>query len=175
MNQKTVAIVVIAIILIAVIGVAAYWYLGGGGAGEPEPTPTPAPGIEDATSLQYSVEITGGESAGTYKYIAKNIGTDDMMIRVEIPMEGMDDLVYIVNGAQQKAWANEGTGWVDLSDSFSDQWDAWKATWDGYTGNLADWTSGEKTYTDPADGSTVRIFDIVVNPSLEDSLFEAEA
>lgn len=173
MNQKTVAIVVIAIILIAVIGVAAYWFLGGGGAGEPEPTPTP--GIEDATSLQYSVEITGGEAEGTYNYMAKNIGTDDMMIRVEIPIEGMDDLVYIVNGAQQKAWANEGTGWQDISDTFSDQWAAWKSTWDGYTGNLADWTSGEKTYTDPADGSMVRIFDIVVNPSLADSLFEAEA
>jgi hypothetical protein len=175
MNQKTIAIVVIAVIIVAVIGVAAYYFLSSGGTGEPEPTPTPTPGIEEATSLQFKVEITGGEAAGTYEYMAKNIGTDDMMIRVEIPIEGMDDLVYIVNGAQQKAWANEGTGWVDLSDAFSDQWDAWKATWDGYTDNLATWTSGDWTYTDPADGSTVRIYDITVNASLEDSLFEVTA
>jgi len=171
MDQKTMAIVVIAIVIVAVIGVAAYWMLSGG-TGEPEPTPTPAPGIEGATSLQYTVEITGGESAGTYKYYAKNIGTDDMMIRIEIPM-GETDLVYIVNGAQQKAWANEGTGWTDLSDAFADQWDLWKATWDVYTDNLATWTEGDHTYTE--DGSTVTITSITVNPSLEDSLFEAEA
>jgi hypothetical protein len=173
MNQKTIAIVVIAVVIVAVIGVTAYWMFTSGGTGEPEPTPTPTPtGIEGASSLQFSVEITGGESAGTYKYYAKNIGTDDVMIRVEIPLEGMDDLVYIVNGAQEKAWANEGAGWVDLSDTFSDQWDAWKATWDGYTDELATWTAGEWTYNQ--DGSTVTITDIIVNPSLEDSLFEVE-
>jgi hypothetical protein len=171
MNQKTMAIVVIAVIIVAVIGVAAYWMLSSEGTGEPEPTPSPSPtGIEGATSLQFTVEITGGETAGTYNFKAKNIGTDDMMIRIDIPMEGME-LAYIVNGAQQKAWANEGSGWVDLSASFSDQWDSWKTTWDGYTDELATWTSGDWTYTD-ANGVTVTITNMTVNPTLEDSLFE---
>jgi len=170
MNQKTIAIVVIAVVIVAVIGVAAYWMLGTGGTGEPEPTPTATPtGIEGASSLEFTIEITGGDAAGTYNYKAKNLGTDDIMIRIDIPMEGMQ-LGYIVNGVQDKAWANEGSGWV-LSDSFSDQLDLWKATWDGYTTNLATWTSGDWTYTD-TDGSTVTITDITVNPTLEDSLFE---
>ena len=169
MNQKTIAVVVIAVVVVAVISYAGYWMLSSEGTGEPEPTPTPT-GIEGASSLQLTIEITGGDAAGTYEYMAKNIGTDDMSIRVEIPIGEMD-LVYIVNGALQKAWANEGSGWVDLSDAFTDQWDAWKATWDVYTSELTTWTEGDWTYTD-TDGSTVKIANIQVNPSLEDSLFE---
>lgn len=163
MNQKTLAIAVIAIVVVAVIAVGAYWAL------QAHEKPT---GIEGATSLTFSLDITGGEKEGTYTYMAKNIGTSDMMIRVEIPLGGIE-VVYIVNGAQQKAWANEGSGWVDLSDTFSDQWDVWDETWHGYTDKLSTWTAGDWTYTD-TDGSTVKIYDITVNPSLEDSLFEAE-
>jgi hypothetical protein len=173
MDQKTIAIVVIAVVIVAVIGVAAYWILSSGETEEPEPTPTPTPaGIEGASSLQYSVEITGGASAGSYVFYAKNIGTDDMMIRVECPLGEMD-FVYIVNGAEQKAWKDEGAGWEDLSDTFSTEWDLWQPTFQAYTDNLATWTEGEWTYTD-AEGAEVRIYDITVNPSLEDSLFEVE-
>jgi hypothetical protein len=173
MDQKTMAIVVIAVVIVAVIGVAAYWILSSGETGEPEPTPTPTPaGIEGASSLQYSVDITGGVSEGSYIFYGKNIGTDDLMIRVECAYGEMT-LIYIVNGAEQKAWADEGAGWVDLSDTFSDQWDAWQPTWQVYTDELATWTEGEWTYTD-AEGAEVRIYDITVNPSLEDSLFAAE-
>ncbi|TRO55075.1 hypothetical protein E2P63_00100 [Candidatus Bathyarchaeota archaeon] len=169
MDQKTIAIVVIAVVVVAVIGVAAY-YMWGTGPTEPEPTPTPTPtGVEGASSLEFTVEITGGASAGTYNYKAKNLGTEDIMIRIDIPMEGME-LGYIVNGAQQKAWANEGSGWV-LSASFSEQLDLWKATWDGYTGELATWTSGDWTYTG-TEGETIKITSITVNPTLADSLFE---
>jgi hypothetical protein len=160
MDQKTMAIVVIAVVIVAVIGVAAYWMLSGGGTGEPEPTPV---GIEGATSLQFTVDITGGVSEGTTHYYAKNIGTDNMMLRVECEY-GEISLIYIVNGAQQKAWADEGTGWVDLSDTFNEQWDICED-------ELGTWTEGEWTYT-ADDGSGVRIYDIIVDPSLEDSYFE---
>jgi len=173
MDQKTIAIVTIAIVVVAVIAVGAYWVLSNppenGGSETPTPTPTPT-GVADATSLQYSVEITGGASAGTYNYYAKNIGTSDMMIRIEIPLGEMD-FTYIVNGAEQKAWSNEGSGWVDLSATFSDQWALWEPTWQAYTDKLASWTSGDWTYTD-TDGSAVTITDITVNPTLDDSLFQ---
>jgi hypothetical protein len=170
MNQKTLAIVVIAIVVIAVVGVGAYWFLSnpsGGGGNEPTPTPTPT-GVADATSLQFTVEITGGDSAGTYNYYAKNIGTTDMMIRVEIPDY---DFVYIVNGAEQKAWQNQGSGWEDLSSTFQAQWDVWEPTYQAYADQLATWTSGDWTYT-ASDGASVTITSIMVNPTLADSLFQ---
>ena len=169
MDQKTMAIVVIVVVIVAVIGGAAYWALssgGGNGGGDNGGEPT---GVEGATSLQFTVEVSGGDAAGTYKFYGKHLGTSDMMIRVEIPLGEMD-FIYIVNGAEQKAWATEGAGWVDLSDTFSEQWDSWDATWQGYTDNLSSWTSGDWTYT--ANGATVTISEITVNPSLADSLFE---
>ncbi|MBN1244199.1 hypothetical protein JXA31_01235 [Candidatus Bathyarchaeota archaeon] len=171
MNQKTIAIVVIAVVIVAVVGVAAYYFLGSG-TGEPEATPTPSPGVEGASSLQFTVSATEGESAGTSKYFAKNIGTDDMMIRIEFEMEG-GNLIYIVNGVQQKAWGYEGVEWVEY-DIFADQLDLWKPVWQGYADNLSTWTSGDYTYTD-AGGATVTVSGITVNPTLEDSLFEGGA
>lgn len=173
MDQKTIAIVVIAVVIVAVIGVAAYWMLGTG-TGEPEATPTPTPaGTEGASSLQFTVTATEGTSAGTAIYSAKNIGTDDMMIRIEFQMDP-ESLIYIVNGATDEAWGYEGGQWVDYSDTFADQWDMWDATYQAYADQLSTWTSGDWTYED-GDGNTVTVSDITVNGTLEDSLFEGGA
>jgi hypothetical protein len=173
MNQKgisTLVIAVIVVVVVAVVGVGVYLAMSntGGSGGNGDTTPD----IEGATSLQFSVEVTSeGTSWGTNTYMAKNIGTSDMMIRIEI--ESSDgDFVYIVNGAEEEAWAYADGEWTDVSDTFSDQWASWNSTWQGYQDSLTDWTgTGEWTYTD-TDGSSVRIFDIAVNPTLADSLFQ---
>src|SRR3989304_6732094 len=133
MNKKTlsiVAIVIIAIIVVAAVGV--YLATQGGGDGGDGTTPD----VAGASSLQFSVDLTsGGESLGTYKYMVKNAGTSSMMIRVEITSsEG--DLVYTVNGAQQKAWGYVAGEWQDFFDTFSAQWDSWGSTWEGDRENL---------------------------------------
>jgi FlaG/FlaF family flagellin (archaellin) len=172
MKQKTLVIAVVVVVVIVVVIAGVYLATRGGGGG-PSPSVTPTPtgaSVTGASSLQYTVDITGGSSAGTYKYMAKNIGTSSMMIRAEITSSS-GSFVYIVNGAQQKAWAYQNGAWTDLSSSFSTQWSSWNSTWTGYKGALVNWSgSGDWTYTNP-DGSSVRIHDISVNPSLADSLF----
>jgi hypothetical protein len=183
-SRKTlIAVIVIAIIAIAAVAAGVYLATQSGGGGGPSasvtPTPTPSAAVTPtptganvagASSLQFTVDVTGGSSQGTYKYMAKNIGTSNMMIRIEVTSTS-GNLVYIVNGAQQKAWAYESGAWTDLSAAFSDQWSAWNSTWTGYESNLAGWTgTGDWAYTAP-DGSTIRIHEISVNPSLADSLF----
>jgi hypothetical protein len=177
MNQKTLAIVVIAVVIVAVIGVGAYWALSSGGGNDGgdnnggDTNGGTTTGVADASSLQFSVDISGGESQGTYTYSAKNIGTSNMMIRIDISTADVD-FDYIVNGAQQKAWTYVGGEWMDLSDAFSNEWDSWNLTLQDYTNNLSSWTgAGDWTYTD-ANGYTIRVYDITVNPSLADSLFE---
>lgn len=168
MNQKTLVIAVIVVVAVVAVGIGVYLATQSGGGGGGGGT---TPDVAGASSLQFSVDITGGESQGTYKYMAKNIGTSSMMIRVEITSAD-GDVIYIVNGAQQKAWGYSGGEWVDLSDTFSDQWDAWNSMWVGYKESLVDWTgTGDWTYTDPQ-GNSVRVYDIAVNPSLADSLFQ---
>jgi hypothetical protein len=172
MNQKgisTLVIAVIVVVVIAVVGVGVYLYMGSSGEnGGATPTPTPtAPDVEGASSLQFSVEVTSGTTVYTNTYMAKNIGSSDLMIRIE--MEG--DMVYIVNGAEEKAWAYMEGQWTDISSTFSDEWDSWSTTVSGYQDSLSDWTgAGEWIYTE--DGTTVRIFDISVNPTLADPLFQ---
>lgn len=164
MNQKgisTLVMAVIVVVVVAVIGVGVYLAMSGGNGDTP-------PDVAGATSLQFSVEVTAADgTAYTNNYMAKNIGTSDMMVRIEIS----GDIVYIVNGADQEAWAYIGGEWTDLSETFSTEWDSWNTTVSGYQSSLADWTgTGEWTYTE--DGADVRIFDIAVNPSLADSLFQ---
>ena len=175
MNKKgisTLVIAVIVVVVIAVVGVGVYVAMSGtGGNGGATPTPTAtAPDVGGASSLQFSVEVTSEDTVYTNTYMAKNIGTSDMMMRIE--MSSTDgDIIYIVNGAEQKVWMGMGGEWTDMSSSFSDEWDSWSTTVSGYQDELVDWTgTGEWTYTE--DGTTVRIYDISVNPTLEDSLFQ---
>jgi uncharacterized protein (UPF0333 family) len=167
MNKKAVSMVLVAVIVIVVVvvvGVAAYWALsntGGDGGGDGNGGGEDVYTVGNATSLAFTISAEEGNSIGTTVYKAKNIGTDNFMLRIEINAEGMD-LIYIVNGAEQKAWADEGSGWQDLSDTFQAQWDA-------YTGIFPDWTTGG-TFTD-GDGYTVTVSDVQINPTLEDSLF----
>jgi hypothetical protein len=156
---------------VAVVGTVAYWALSSGGETTNGETTNGETNVGNASSLQFSVSIVReGESYETM-YSVKNIGTSDLMIRIDLSTtEG--DIVYIVNGVQQKAWEYVGDEWNDLSDAFSAQLDMWDPTVQGYTDNLSSWTGvGDWTYTD-ADGTPVRIYDITVNPSLADSLFE---
>jgi hypothetical protein len=174
-SRKTlIAVIVIAIIAIAAVAAGVYLATqsggGGGGGGGGGSGGGGTTGVTGASSLQFTVDVTGGSSQGTYKYMAKNIGTSNMMIRIEITSSS-GNLVYIVNGAQQKAWAYQNNEWADLSSTFSDQWSAWNSTWTGYKEDLVSWTgTGDWTYSAP-DGSTIRIHEISVNPSLADSLF----
>ena len=162
MNQKTLAIIIVAVLAVAVVGVAAYFLM----SNEIEEEIIT---VENATSLQLSVDITPEvDPLQTYIYSAKNIGTSELMIRLEITTS---DLIYIVNGADQTAWEYAAGNWTDLSDTFSTQWDMWSASMDGYTEELSTWTEGDWTYTDASDGSAVRVYDITVEPTLADSLF----
>ena len=161
MNKKTIYIIVAVLVVVIVVGAAGVMLLNGNG-GEPTPTPTPAVGVADATSLQFSVE----DSSGNYTYAAKNIGTN-ITLRLEIL--GADNFVYILNGTEQKAWSNVTGTWAEEQD-FNANWDMWIPVWQGYVDNLENWTgTGDYTYT--ADGTSVKISDISVNPTLADSLF----
>jgi flagellar basal body-associated protein FliL len=202
MDQKGISklvIVVIVVIVLAVAGVAAYWAMGSGGGdgganggaadnggnggvvengGDGGEVDTDGDGggntvdVAGASSLQFKVSVTpAGEDSEEYTYMLKNAGTSSLMMRIE--MESSDDnWVYIINGAQEKVWVYSDGEWMDLSVAFPTYWDTWNSAWQGYRTNLLDWTGvGDWSYTTP-NGDTVRIYDITVNPSLADSLFQ---
>jgi hypothetical protein len=135
---------------------------------------TPQPnGVASASSLQFSIDVTaGGVKQITSTYMAKNAGTNNLMMRIETTDTSGTTSVYIVNGALQKAWIYDGTTWTDISEAYSTQFSTWDASFTGYQNSLAGWAGvGGWTYAAP-NGDSVRYYDISVNPNLPDSLFE---
>jgi len=193
MNQKgisKVVLVVIVVVVLAVVGVAAYWAMGnGGGDGGVNGgvVDTEGDGVVDtegdgggttvdvagASSLQFKVSVTpAGIDSEEYTYMIKNAGTSSLMIRVEMESPSGDNMAYIINGAEQKAWVYSEGEWMDLSTEFQTYWNTWNSAWEGYRTNLVDWAGvGDWTYTSPNEDA-IRIYDITVNPSLADSLFQ---
>jgi hypothetical protein len=193
-RKPLIAVIVVILIVVLAVGI----YLAARGIGtNPSVTPTPTPSsgvtatpsssitptptssgtgvnVAGASSLQFTVSVTNssGGTTSSYTYSAKNAGTTNMMIRVEFtdPSSG-GSFVYIVNGAQQKAWMQTGGQWIDLTSSFSDEFSNWDSTFKDYQTSLADWNGlGDWSYT--VGGETISIHNISVNPSLPDSLFE---
>ena len=108
----------------------------------------------------------------TYTYMAKNAGTNNLMLRIETTDDSGTTSIYIINGVLQKAWTYDGTEWTDISDVYSMQYSTWDASFTGYQNNLGGWAGvGGWTYTAP-NGDSVRYYDISVNPNLPDSLFQ---
>ncbi|MGD0645882.1 MAG: hypothetical protein ABSA75_13330 [Candidatus Bathyarchaeia archaeon] len=191
MKRKTLVIVAIIVIAVILVGIGIYAATRGGGTttstttATPTTSPsasgtaTPAPtstttGVGGASSMQFTETLTNssGASLGTYTYYAKDIGTSNLMIRIELTnIPGSSDMVYIVNGALQQAWLETGGQWTDMSSAFASNWSSWNSTFVGIKDNLTGWAgTGEYTYSDPQ-GDSVRISNIAVNPTLADSLF----
>jgi len=131
-------------------------------------TTTPGGGVGSATSISFKEDITTEGTTVTTTYSAKNIGSDQMKIRMEGTAAG-EEFIYIINGELQQAWMYIGGVWMDMSAYFSNYWDLWAGSFEGGMGQLSGWTGGDVTYS--MDSTTVRIYDIVPNPQLDDSLF----
>jgi hypothetical protein len=171
-NKKGIStLVIVAIIVIAVVigGIAVYvWYSGGG---EEEPTPTPTPGIEDATSMRFDVNATVEGALEVDRFTVKNLGTSDILLRVDQTDKDGLEFIYLMNQTGQTVWADFGTGFMEYSENFEDQY--WNNELIGYVAvesymdALADW-SGTGDY----EGDSFIIYNIVVDPTVDDSVFE---
>jgi len=171
-NKKGISmLVIVAIIVIAVVvgGIAAYYVLTSGEGGEPTPTPAPTPDVEGATSISFDVAL----AEETDKFTAKNLGTSDVLLRVDQTDADGNTFIYLMNQTGQEAWANFGGEWMDVSATFeADYWNSpliGKVALDSYMTALADW-SGTGDY----EGDEFVISNISLNPELADSIFQPD-
>jgi hypothetical protein len=173
-NKKGIStLVIVAIIVIAVVigGIAVYVWYSGGGEEEPTPTPTPTPDIEGATSMRFDVNATVDGALEVDRFTAKNLGTSDVLLRVDQTDAQGNEFIYLMNQTGQTVWADFGTGFLDQSENFADQY--WNneliggVALDSYMTALADW-SGTGDY----EGDSFIIYNIVVDPTIPDSAFQ---
>ena len=124
-----------------------------------------------AMSLDFWVDSTYDGQATT-RYRARNIGTPNMDLRMDYTVAEMT-MSCILSGSQQQGWINYGTEWGSFSDlgmNFSEMWSQYYGGFTSYIGFLSGWTSGERLVT--YGGVTYRIYDIQVNPTLPDDVFQ---
>lgn len=131
-------------------------------------TTTPGGGIGSATSISFKEDIISEGITITAIYSAKNIGSDQMKMRIEVTTGGLESTT-IINGELQQVWIYASGVWMDMSGMFSNYWDLEGGSVNGVVEQLSGWTGGDITHS--MDGTTVRIYDIVPNPQLDDSLF----
>jgi hypothetical protein len=177
MNSKTMYILVAALVIVIVVaGVGIYLFMGtggggGGGGGGGENTYT----VANATSLQFSVNETTNGALVTYEFACKNmndLNTSSAVIRLDIPGGAVGNYSYILNASEQKSWSSTDNGATWTEGSFATDWPMWGAAFNSYVTNLVNWSgTGDYTYTD-ANGNSNTIYNITVNPTLPDSLFQ---
>jgi hypothetical protein len=169
MNKKTTYIIVAVLVIIIVVGIAAYALLyNSGGGGTTSPTPTPTVGVADATTLQFSANVTSQGQTTEYKWYGKNIHSSNLTIRVDFA-----NYVYIMDASQEKSWSSTDSGATWTQGNFTADWISWSPLWTDYVDNLAHWSgSGNYAYTDSS-GEAITLFNISVNPTIPDSTFTA--
>ena len=131
------------------------------------------PDVAAATSMQYTVEWTNGET-GEWTWMAKDMGTENLKLRWEGSVDGSEEGM-IINGELRKIWTLTDGAWIeeDIPHGYWDMvWRGFAAPFEAHTTQLHDWTHGDWTYADPDTGFHVRIHSIQVNPDFPDSLFE---
>jgi hypothetical protein len=192
-NNKTgISPTMYTIMIIAVVAIVGFYFMSNA---SPSKTPTPSPSptgtsspspsgsatIAGAKILQFNISLTkGGVNNGTYTYYTKNVDeisnsykwgrAANFMMRIEYTNPSNDKTITVFDASQQKAWAYSNGQWQDISVGFASQFSALNAQWLGYWNSLKGWNgTGDWTYV--ANGATVRIYDIRVNPTLSGSLF----
>ncbi len=177
MNKKgisTLVIVAVVIIIVVVAGIAVYVLYMGGGEEEPTPTPTSNP-VADATSMRFDVNATVDGELQINRVTAKNLGTSDILLRVDQTDKDGNDFIYLMNQTAQTVYADAmGSGFVDDSANFATYWDntlIGNAGLQSYLTALEDW-SGTGDHEYESDGNSFVIYNIVVDPTLEDSAFQ---
>ena len=162
------AAVVAIIVIVAVAGAYVLMNNGGGNTAK----------VADATSLQYNADVSyQGATPVVFTWTAKNVGATNMVLRIDLMGGASGNYTYIMDhGAQTVWWLNSGT-WTNLSSDFTNQWSTWVGTGKQWTNNLnhltTDWSgTGDCTYAGSSTNTTIRIYNVVINPTLADSLFQ---
>lgn len=162
MKKSIMAAAVIVIVAIAAVGVGVYLATQSGGGG-----------VANATSLQLEANVTWQSGVTvTQKWAGKNLNSTQQMLRLDLLGGEAGNYTYIFIASNQTAWSAENGTWTNVSSTFNDLWSVWGGHWTNLVNALANWSgAGDYTYT-ASTGESVRVYNISVNPSLADSLFQ---
>ncbi len=96
-----------------------------------------------------------------------------MMLRIDLSGSGQYNYTNIINYTDQTAWRLTNGNWTDVSATYNTIMAiGCGKQWTNNVNALANWNgTGDCTYID-SDGISYRIYNVVINPTLDDSLFQ---
>ncbi len=173
MNKKTIYIVVAVLVVVIVVGVAGVLLLNNNnGNNETTPTPTPTPAtVVDASTLQFNVAEDTNGAVVNFEFSAKDVHTSTVELRVNIPSDS-GNYTYILNAGTEESYISMDDGATWTPSDFTVDWPSVGAIFEEAVTQLVHWNGIDATYSYTAStGSSNVVSDIVVNPTLADSLF----
>ena len=167
MMNKKMMYALVAIVVIVVVAVAGAYVLMNNGSGGVTYT------VANAKSLQYDVNVTYQGTTSLSRFTGKNLGASNMMLRVELSGSGQDNYTIILNGEDQTAWQALNGNWTDVSNTYNDRMtNGCGKQWTTFVDALANWSgTGDCNYTDTA-GTSYKIYNVAINPTVDDALFQ---
>jgi hypothetical protein len=167
LKKNIIYIILVVLIALIFVGIAGFMRLNNcEDNNETTPTPTPGPNVADATSLQFSANVTSQGQTTEYMWYGTNLNSANVKLRVDFAT-----YAYIFDENQEKSWmsTDSGTSWT--AGTFATDWSFWGTQWTEYANKLATWSgTGGVSYTNAA-GETIVLFNIIVNPTIPDSTF----
>ena len=170
MNKKTLYVIVAVLVVVIVVAGAVTLLLNNNANSQKQNTVV---NIADATVLQFTVNDTSQGTTTPYQFAGTNIGTANMIIRVDLPScnPGGPTYSYILNAGTQSAWnTTSNAAWT--TDNFNNAWPLWGNMWSGYVSKLDVWNSTATYSYTASNGDAIIIFDIHINPALPSSTFQ---
>jgi hypothetical protein len=166
------ALIAVVVIVVVVVVAGAYVLMMGGGGGGVTYT------VANATNLQFNAEVSyQGATPTLFNWAAKNVGAADMVLRADVLGGASGNYTYIMDHGAKTAWVSSNGTWTNFSSDFTNQWNTWVGTGKQWTNDVdrlaANWSgTGDYTYTNSATGTSIRIYNVAINPALADSLFQ---
>jgi hypothetical protein len=166
MNKKTIYGLVAVLIVVIVAAVAAVLLSNNGGGN------TQSVSVADATSLEFMANVTSNGITVTHACYGKNMGSSNLTVRVDILAGESGNWSHVLDQGQGKSWNCTNSGaWIEVG-NFTDDWNSWGTRWTNFVTNLNNWNgTGDYSYTS-SNGNAVTIYNVEINPSLPDSIFQ---
>jgi hypothetical protein len=196
-SKTAVSTVIIALIIIliasAAVGGVTLILVQKAPVASPNPSTVPAPtqsspqslntNVAKATSLQFTITFTNSTGTELNRYVlqGKNLGNANLMTRIDWTYRDANgnphELITIDNRIQQKSWTSTNSAgaptWVLVpADEYAKSQTSENFAWQSNVYYLENYWNGVTDVSVFANGSTIRIFNISVNPVLPDSLFQ---
>ena len=133
--------------------------------------------LGNLNNLDFKIEGSLEDDPATFRFRGKRIGEEDESVRLDVTTEDGGEMIVILVKGEKKGWFKdlEETTWqVFPSMMFSQMWTSWREPYLSIASEEStSWEEMEgEEYEIETEKETVTVYDIEVNETVDESIFE---